>query len=47
MKKWVKWIVMAICVAAASVSLFDRFGPEKETEDTTTETAQVTVVENV
>ena len=46
MKKWVKRICIALCVLAASITIFNHFDSKSEkTDDTTTETAQVQVIE--
>lgn len=46
MKKWVKYIAMGLCTAAAAMSLFDKVEANKDkTEDATPETAAVQVVD--
>ena len=45
MKKWIKRICIALCVIAASMTIFDRIDSKKETTDETNGTEQVQVVD--
>lgn len=45
MKKWIKYLAMALCCIAAVMTIVGGIKDKTEKEDTSTETAQVAVIE--